>query len=57
MNELKEKENNLWLRIQFLELVKYCIRFYELTGDKKFYERAKYFGKVAKSYENGVFKG
>jgi hypothetical protein len=51
MKNIEEKESNLWWRKQWLEIIKFSIKMYEKTNDKRFYEYAKTFGKEAKRFD------
>lgn len=57
MKNIKQKENNLWYRLQFLELVKFCWIKYSQTKDSFYKEKANFFSSQVKQYdENGEFK-
>jgi hypothetical protein len=43
-----ELEQKIFLRKNFIEVMGVAMRFYEKTGDKKFYEYAKWFGERAR---------
>lgn len=57
MKDIKQKENNLWYRLQFLELTDFCLKKYAKTKDKEYFDFFKFFSRQVKQYdENGKFK-
>lgn len=56
MKNIKEKENNLWWRLQFLEITKISLRMYAKTKKQEFYEFAKNFAIKAKHFTGGEYK-
>lgn len=56
MKNIKEKENNLWWRLQFLEITKISLRMYAKTKKQEFYDFAKNFANQAKQFTGGEYK-
>lgn len=59
MNNFNKNNNKRFLSrwiINLLEITKTCLRLYSKTKDEFYYEKAKYFSKVAKDFKNDLDK-
>lgn len=57
MNNFQTNDNKRFLStwiINLLEITKVCLRFYSKTKDEFYYDKAKYFSKVAKDFKNDL---
>jgi hypothetical protein len=56
MKNIEQKENNLWWRIQFLEITRISLLFYAQTKKQEFYDFAKDFASQAEQFKGGEYK-